>query len=73
MCAGRCEPLTQGTGFMDLCQIQLSAFIWNKLQSVAFTPDLRLEKLHSCIVQDMQGCRGLREQNPMESLLLEQL
>lgn len=34
-----------------------SASICNKLHPVAFTPDLRLEKLHSCTVQ---GCRGLR-------------
>lgn len=67
--AGRCEPLTEGTGFMALCQVQLSAFICNKLHSVAFTPGLRLEKLHNCTVQ---GCRGLSGENPMKSLQLEQ-
>lgn len=59
-------------------QVQFSALIWNKLQSVAFPPDLRLEKLHNCSVQDVQGCRGLWGPspvpggNPLKSFLLEQ-
>lgn len=54
-------------------QIQSLALIWSKLQSVAFTPDLGLEKLHNCTVQDRQGCRGLWGENPLKSSLLEQL
>lgn len=46
-------------------QVQFSALIWNKLQSVAFPPDLRLEKLHNCSVQDVQGCRGLWGPSPV--------
>lgn len=62
-----------GAGFTSLCQVQLSAFIWNSLQPVAFTADLQLEKLHNCTVQDVQGCGGLSGENPMKPLLLGQL
>lgn len=73
MCAGRCEPLSEGAGFISLWHMQLSAFIWSNLQPAAFTPDPQLEKLHHCTVQDMQGCGGLSGENPMKPLLLEQL
>lgn len=56
MCAGRCEPLTEGAGFMNLYQMQYSAFIWKTFsQWLSYLT----YSWRSCIVQDIQGCRGL--------------